>query len=71
HEYDRILEVAVNGRAGLIVMGDEDLLTLKCFQNVQIITPAEHLKTPTLLFVAVIRFLCRTRAMSDTDLQMK
>lgn len=37
---DKFLELAVNGRADLIVSGDEDLLILDSFQGIPIITPA-------------------------------
>lgn len=40
---DQFLEVAVNGRADLIVTGDEDLLTLDPFRGVAIMTPAAYL----------------------------
>jgi putative PIN family toxin of toxin-antitoxin system len=38
-----ILEVAVNGRADLIITGDQDLLALDVFQEVPIVTPASFL----------------------------
>ncbi|NJN21258.1 MAG: putative toxin-antitoxin system toxin component, PIN family [Leptolyngbya sp. RL_3_1] len=34
-----ILELAVTGEANLIITGDEDLLVLNPFQNIQIVTP--------------------------------
>ena len=37
---DKFLELAVNGRADLIVSGDRDLLALNPFRNIPIITPA-------------------------------
>ena len=37
---DKFLELAVNGRADLIVSGDADLLVLNPFRNIPIITPA-------------------------------
>lgn len=40
---DRLLEVAVNGRADMIVTGDRDLLTLNDFEGVPIIAPAAYL----------------------------
>ncbi len=40
---DRFLEVAVNGRADLIVTGDGDLLGLHPFLNVTILSPAAYL----------------------------
>jgi putative PIN family toxin of toxin-antitoxin system len=41
---DNILEVAVHGRADLIVTGDNDLLTLRPFRGIAILTPAEYLE---------------------------
>lgn len=40
---DKILELAVNGRANYIVTGDDDLLTLNPFRGIEIVTPAEFL----------------------------
>jgi uncharacterized protein len=37
---DKFLELAVNGRADLIVSGDQDLLVLKTFRGIPIITSA-------------------------------
>jgi putative PIN family toxin of toxin-antitoxin system len=37
---DKFLELAVNGRADVIVSGDDDLLTLDTFRGIPIITPA-------------------------------
>lgn len=37
---DKFLELAVNGRADLIVSGDGDLLVLNPFRNIPIIKPA-------------------------------
>ena len=37
---DKFLELAVNGRADLIVSGDGDLLALNSFRNIPIVTPA-------------------------------
>ena len=37
---DKFLELAVNGRADLIVTGDRDLLVLNPFRGVAIIEPA-------------------------------
>jgi putative PIN family toxin of toxin-antitoxin system len=37
---DKFLELAVNGRADLIVSGDADLLVLEAFRGIPIITPA-------------------------------
>lgn len=41
---DMFLEVAVNGRADLIVTGDRDLLVLSPFRSIPIITPARYLE---------------------------
>ena len=38
---DKFLELAVNGRADLIVSGDNDLLGLNTFRGFRIVTPAE------------------------------
>jgi putative PIN family toxin of toxin-antitoxin system len=40
---DRFLEVAVHGRADLIITGDEDLLALNPFRGIPILMPAEYL----------------------------
>ena len=40
---DKFLEVAVSGRAQVIVSGDEDLLTLDPFERIPIVTPARFL----------------------------
>jgi len=40
---DRILELALNGDAGVIVTGDMDLLVLDPFRGVRIVTPTEFL----------------------------
>ena len=37
---DKFLEVAVNGRADLILTGDKDLLVLNPFRDIPIVTPA-------------------------------
>ncbi|MBV9825723.1 MAG: putative toxin-antitoxin system toxin component, PIN family [Alphaproteobacteria bacterium] len=37
---DKFLELAVNGRADVIVTGDDDLLALNPFRGISIITPA-------------------------------
>ena len=37
---DKFLELAVSGRADLIVSGDADLLTLNPFRDIPIVTPA-------------------------------
>jgi len=41
---DKFLELAINGRADLIVTGDRDLLELDPFRDVAIITPAMYLE---------------------------
>ena len=41
---NRILELAANGNASLVVTGDDDLLVLNPFRGIQIITPSELLK---------------------------
>lgn len=41
---DKFLEVAVHGRADVIVTGDADLLALHPFRGNAIISPAEYLK---------------------------
>ena len=41
---DKILELAVNGNAELIVTGDRDLLVLHPFHGVQILSPAAYLR---------------------------
>ena len=37
---DKFLELAVNGRASLIVSGDADLLALNPFRSIPIVSPA-------------------------------
>lgn len=41
---DRFLEVALNGRASLILTGDRDLLSLHPWRNVAILSPRDYLK---------------------------
>jgi putative PIN family toxin of toxin-antitoxin system len=41
---DKFLEVAVHGRADLIVSGDRDLLALNPFRGIAILTAAEYLQ---------------------------
>ena len=41
---DRILELAVNGNASFVVTGDDDLLVLNPFRDIQIVTPARLLE---------------------------
>ena len=40
---DKFLEVAVAGKANVIVSGDEDLLVLHPFREIPIVTPAQFL----------------------------
>jgi putative PIN family toxin of toxin-antitoxin system len=40
---DKFLEVAVHGRADVIVTGDTDLLALHPFRGIAILTPAEYI----------------------------
>lgn len=44
---DKFLELTVSGAADYIVSGDNDLLTLQPFKNVQILTPETFLNTIT------------------------
>jgi len=41
---DKFLELAVNGRADLIISGDVDLLALDPFRGVPIVTPAAFVR---------------------------
>ncbi len=41
---DKFLDLAINGRADLIITDDRDLLELNPFQDITIITPAEYLE---------------------------
>ena len=41
---DKFLEVALSGKAGLILTGDADLLTLNPWRGTAILSPAEYLK---------------------------
>lgn len=41
---DKFLELAVNGRADLIVTGDADLLVLNPFRDIPIVTPAQFVQ---------------------------
>ncbi|MGB8010892.1 MAG: putative toxin-antitoxin system toxin component, PIN family [Terriglobales bacterium] len=41
---DKFLEVALSGRADLILTGDADLITLHPWRGVAILSPAEYLK---------------------------
>lgn len=40
---DQFLEAAVNGRADVVITGDDDLLALDPFRGVAIVTPAGYL----------------------------
>jgi uncharacterized protein len=44
---DKFLEVAVNGRADVIVTGDRHLLELHPFRSAAILTPADYLRRPS------------------------
>jgi putative PIN family toxin of toxin-antitoxin system len=41
---NKFLELAVCGKADFIISGDEDLLVLNPFRNIQMITPDSFLK---------------------------
>jgi len=41
---DKFLEVALNGRADVIITGDNDLLALHPWRGVAIVSPADYLK---------------------------
>lgn len=41
---DKFLEVALNGRADVIVSGDEDLLRMNPWRGIAIVSPAEYLR---------------------------
>ena len=41
---NRILEVAVNADAALIVSGDQDLLTLHPFRGIPVLTPGDYMQ---------------------------
>ena len=38
---DKFIELAINGKASLIITGDEDLLVLNNFEGIEILTPKE------------------------------
>ncbi|WP_016951601.1 putative toxin-antitoxin system toxin component, PIN family [Anabaena sp. PCC 7108] len=40
---DKFLSLAIAGNANLIITGDEDLLVLKCYQNIPILSPKDFL----------------------------
>ena len=41
---DKFLEVALNGKAAVVLTGDKDLLTLNPWRGIDILSPAEYLK---------------------------
>jgi len=41
---DKFLEAAVNGRAGIVVSGDGDLLHMHPFRGISILTPSDYLQ---------------------------
>jgi putative PIN family toxin of toxin-antitoxin system len=41
---DKFLEVALNGRADVIITGDADLLAMHSWRGIAILSPAEYLK---------------------------
>ena len=41
---DKVLEVALNGRADVVITGDADLLALHPWREVAILTPGEYLE---------------------------
>ena len=43
---DKFLEVAINGNANCLITGDQDLLALHPFCNLEIVTPAQFLVVP-------------------------
>jgi putative PIN family toxin of toxin-antitoxin system len=44
---NRVLEAGVAGKANSIITGDEDLLSLKSFENISIMRPARFLAVMT------------------------
>lgn len=40
---DKFLELALNGKADILISGDKDLLSMTAFKDTRIITPAEFL----------------------------
>ena len=44
---DKFLEVAINGRADVVVSGDRDLLDLNPFRRIAILTPAAYVARET------------------------
>jgi putative PIN family toxin of toxin-antitoxin system len=47
HDDDKFLELAVNGRAELIISGDRDLLSMESFRGIPIISPAVFVRRVT------------------------
>ena len=43
-EDDKFIELAVNGRADLIISGDDDLLQLETVRDIPIVTPAAFIR---------------------------
>lgn len=43
---NRVLEAAVEGKCSYIITGDKDLLELKIFKNIRIVTPDTFLSNP-------------------------
>lgn len=43
---NKFLELAVSGKASILITGDQDLLVLKPFPNLDILTPAEFVAKP-------------------------
>ena len=43
---DKFLELAIDGRADLILTGDLDLLALNPFRGIEILTPIQYLELP-------------------------
>lgn len=46
---DKFLELAINGRADVIISGDADLLVLDTFRGIPIVTPAAFVHASTVL----------------------
>jgi len=44
---DKFLEVALNGRADVIITGDADLLMIHRWREITILSPAEYVKRET------------------------
>jgi len=42
---DKFLEAAINGRAGIILSGDADLVHMHPFRGVSILTPGDYLQS--------------------------